>query len=354
MKPIVSEARGGTGALFKAIAEAAHGLGTPQFVSQLLGVLKALIAHDMAMVVRYARASAPDILVCDGLSHEVVDSYRSDYYTYDPFFIWSRRCKPRGVVTFRDVAPPGTPNSRYRRGFQRQAGINDELGMFLPGVGRLSLALFLERSSGWFSAREIQLAKQAYPAFAGLYWAHLEKVLSDLASRPGSAGAGVSRAVLVVDENGMRVAESRAWTAAEAADTRIAGAVAAAAPGEQELRIGNDHVVSCDRFGPSFSLAPAGRVFVLESGSHSLSPKPAQDPVTSYWPELTARETQIVRLILDGEPSSAIATRLGITHGTVKNHRARIYEKLAVASERELFSAYLTAIGRSSAKADQS
>ena len=33
----------------------------------------------------------------------------------------------------------------------------------------------------------------------------------------------------------------------------------------------------------------------------------------------------------------ALAARLGIASGTVKNHRARIYEKLDITTERELF-----------------
>jgi len=42
-------------------------------------------------------------------------------------------------------------------------------------------------------------------------------------------------------------------------------------------------------------------------------------------------------LILAGHPTANIAERLGITVGTVKNHRRRIYEKLDITTERELF-----------------
>ncbi len=36
-------------------------------------------------------------------------------------------------------------------------------------------------------------------------------------------------------------------------------------------------------------------------------------------------------------PISTIAQRLGITTGTVKNHRRRIYDKLDITTERALF-----------------
>lgn len=48
-------------------------------------------------------------------------------------------------------------------------------------------------------------------------------------------------------------------------------------------------------------------------------------------------ERELVQLILAGHPTANIAERLGITVGTVKNHRRRIYEKLDITTERELF-----------------
>lgn len=55
------------------------------------------------------------------------------------------------------------------------------------------------------------------------------------------------------------------------------------------------------------------------------------------WPELSQRERELVQLVLAGHPTAAIAERLGITVGTAKNHRRRIYEKLDITTERELF-----------------
>jgi DNA-binding CsgD family transcriptional regulator len=58
------------------------------------------------------------------------------------------------------------------------------------------------------------------------------------------------------------------------------------------------------------------------------------------WPSLSARERELVELVLAGHPSATIATRLKITVGTVKNHRRRIYDKLDITTERELFLQY--------------
>lgn len=66
---------------------------------------------------------------------------------------------------------------------------------------------------------------------------------------------------------------------------------------------------------------------------------PANGPILSaaLWPELSARELELVELVLNGHPTATVAAKLGIAPGTVKNHRARIYEKLDITTERELF-----------------
>ena len=44
-----------------------------------------------------------------------------------------------------------------------------------------------------------------------------------------------------------------------------------------------------------------------------------------------------MQLVLAGHPTATIAERLGIIVGTAKNHRRRIYEKLDITTEQELF-----------------
>jgi DNA-binding CsgD family transcriptional regulator len=52
---------------------------------------------------------------------------------------------------------------------------------------------------------------------------------------------------------------------------------------------------------------------------------------------LTARESEILDLLLSGCASEAIALRLGISRYTVKDHRKHIFRKLSVGSLAELF-----------------
>ena len=47
-----------------------------------------------------------------------------------------------------------------------------------------------------------------------------------------------------------------------------------------------------------------------------------------------------MQLVLSGYPTATIASKLGISVGTTKNHRRKIYQKLDITTERELFLQY--------------
>jgi DNA-binding CsgD family transcriptional regulator len=59
---------------------------------------------------------------------------------------------------------------------------------------------------------------------------------------------------------------------------------------------------------------------------------------------LTAREAEIVELVLKGNSSEAIGKQLGIATGTVRIHRKNIYMKLGISSQGELFSRFVASI----------
>ncbi len=90
-----------------------------------------------------------------------------------------------------------------------------------------------------------------------------------------------------------------------------------------------------------------GSDFLRTSAPSSVGASPRRQPKipASLWPELSLRERELVQLILAGHPTTNIAERLGITVGTVKNHRRRIYEKLDITTERELFLQLLQHLG---------
>ena len=59
---------------------------------------------------------------------------------------------------------------------------------------------------------------------------------------------------------------------------------------------------------------------------------------------LTARECEVVKLVLRGYSTKSISHALGISPGTVKVHRENIYSKLRVSTQAELFNMYIERI----------
>jgi DNA-binding CsgD family transcriptional regulator len=60
--------------------------------------------------------------------------------------------------------------------------------------------------------------------------------------------------------------------------------------------------------------------------------------------ELTPRERDIVGLILLGYPTARIAARLKLSVNTIKNHKKRMYNKLDITTERELFLGFVNSL----------
>ena len=334
----------GGAAWLERLGDVAAAAGSDGFLLLLLGLFGALLRHDMSLVVRYARIAAPDFLFSERYPQHVIDLYRSGYYRFDPFYGYWQEHERCGVVSLREVAPPDLGASRYGHLFHRRMRISDELGMFMPGVGRSSIALFLERSNGRFTRPELDRARRVYPAIAGLYRAHVGCIFTTLGE--GAPGAGrVSRPTLLVDSAGDRVHASPEWREIEEAGPEIARALDELAPhGASQATLPGDRVMHVESLGAGFTLAPSGRIYVIEDRGLAparLSPEEAVERMNAG---LTPRERQIVALVLAGHGSEGIARKLGISRGTVKNHRRRLYDKLDITTERELFLTYLDAL----------
>lgn len=84
------------------------------------------------------------------------------------------------------------------------------------------------------------------------------------------------------------------------------------------------------------------RQFWLASSLHLASPDETPSLLQSFGQEvLSERERQVAWLILRGHTGPEIAAALGITPGTVKNHRKRLYAKLNIGSQAELFRQFM-------------
>jgi two-component system response regulator DctR len=74
----------------------------------------------------------------------------------------------------------------------------------------------------------------------------------------------------------------------------------------------------------------------LQRSAQALEKIRSRQNVEGHLRELTEREHDVMRLVIEGVPNKLIADQLGISVRTVEVHRARVFDKMAVKSAVEL------------------
>jgi len=74
----------------------------------------------------------------------------------------------------------------------------------------------------------------------------------------------------------------------------------------------------------------------LQASAQALLQRRAHDTVARALAELTEREREVMRRVIDGRPNKLIADELEISVRTVEVHRARVFDKMNVKSAVEL------------------
>jgi two-component system, LuxR family, response regulator DctR len=74
----------------------------------------------------------------------------------------------------------------------------------------------------------------------------------------------------------------------------------------------------------------------LEQSGATLAQRAGRERIARALAELTEREREVMRLVVEGRPNKLIADALGISVRTVEVHRARVFEKMNVKSAVEL------------------
>jgi len=74
----------------------------------------------------------------------------------------------------------------------------------------------------------------------------------------------------------------------------------------------------------------------LRASEAAIRARLAREAVQARLAELTEREREVMRLVIDGRPNKLIADELAISVRTVEVHRARVFEKMQVRSAVEL------------------
>lgn len=339
------ELRLGSYEFFVALGAVASEVGRSRFYRDLVQLLARIARSDSCLVMRYARFSAPDFLVNEILTREVLDLYFAGYYRLDPFYNYWRQHGQRGVVPVEAILGHNKNENEYFNTIYHKAHISDEIAIFLPAPGGASVTLFVDRTHGHFAEFDIELLKLLYPTVAGLHKIHLDWLF--LHSDNNIAGTSlreIPRAFLILDRDGRRVFVSRGWREIARHNQNLDDSVQALNDKQLNLvEFADNMIVHAEKLRSDFPVAPNGKICVIEPKDPAVIESDYTSSVDHFLAAhgLTPREGQIVKMILGGYPTEEIARKLNISRGTVKNHRGRLYYKLDITTERELFSLFL-------------
>jgi len=328
------------------LGSVSEAFGTALFEHQLAQFLGTAVRHDMMTMTRYSLVAPPAFLAhTESYPRELAERYLKHYHLFDPFAAYWRETRQPGVVSLSDLSSGQRKLDRYIREILPESGIADEMGIFLPPLAGASLAFFFERVERRFSKSDRDLLAALYPLVANLYRAHLA-VIFNTPQQDHAPSPTTQHAMLLTDHTGQPVWTTKAWAdlSADARNQIKAVLATGAGPDLKITDLGGGYSLLSEPLNTGSGGSDGQSLWVVEAASR---PVTDQDPlavgVWDFDALLSPRERQIVQLILKGYPTTSIAQKLGLSRGTVKNHRRRIYDKLDITSERELFLMYIEA-----------
>lgn len=320
--------------LIAELSKVAGAIGSREFYDVVLRALGQLLGCERQLAVRYARFAKPQFLVNRSLTVEAEDLYMENLYRIDPLLRLVRTEVKERVLTSIEMHQEEN-GEIYFEDLYRSAQIYDELVVLLSAAGGVWVALCLDRNDRRFASDEIAFVRVLYPLLESLHQRHIWTLLS------GHRGGYLSDshlAVMVLDSQGEACFRNGIWSSkVSAAEEEAIRSVSASSPAGVHSLSEHD-VVHWQTLEPGNPLAPGGRIFVVEGrspgylGIDTLFRQLATDH------DLTPRECEIIGHSLRGLSTAAIAKRLAIGAGTVRNHKHRLYAKLDVTSEREIAS----------------
>ncbi|MGE3872983.1 MAG: LuxR C-terminal-related transcriptional regulator [Parvibaculaceae bacterium] len=309
-------------------------IGARNFYSMALAKLGRFLGCERQIAVRYAQFAKPQFLANYSLTAEAEETYMRELYRIDPLLHLVRTQVPGRVMTALQLRREGNDNL-YFENLYHSARIYDEIVVLLPAVGGVWVALCIDREDRAFRPDEVDFIRHIYPLLENLHRLH---IVSCLSAHRGGYLNDSQLAVMVVDDQGQPCFRNGIWSGkvTEAAEEIICAVSQGSGEGVHSLD--ELDVVHWERLGEGNALAPGGRIFVVERRSPGYL---AIDSLLSQMMadyRLTPREIEILRYGLRGLSTAAIAKRLDIGAGTIRNHKHRLYSKLDVTSEREIAS----------------
>jgi DNA-binding CsgD family transcriptional regulator len=332
-------------ALLAKLASLIGFVGKPEFYDQASVMLASALHCKRRLVMRYSAYDKPAFIVNQALNDQGVTYYLAGLYRIDPLHRLARTNVAPTVVNLRALAHEIDEKYFLELG---KMSIFDELAVVLPAYGGVTIAFCCERHRVRFEQQDYDLANAFLPLLDELHRLHMDRLFSaarTIGREPLIENFG--NALLVLDRRGGIAYANDAWSKnANAANALPQVIRQIAESGASHLQLDEQQVIHWEQLPADFSLAPSGHLVIVEHRSPGPLATSGDAALAAFCRqrELTPREAEIVRLSFVGLTNAAIAKQLGVSVGTVKNHRWRLYYKLDITTERELFHLFLSTL----------
>ena len=313
------------------MAAAARRIGEPGFHRALLDSWRDLAKGESGQVMYFDRKELPRYLDVFDTSADVRHLYESGFGRWCPFYrYWHDEARP-GVRAIAELRRHDVDYGEYFSVFYPKTGMVDEIGALLPVTGHAAIGVFLERSTP-FRDDEIDMLRNTWQPFHELHRAHVRLLAERTMRRHAPDDPAIP--VAIFDRHGHEVSGNESWRERVQSHRRWMPAIREAlASDARTVPLDTGAALIVSELPPRFVLAPGGRLCAIlpETATEGA------DLGGFLIGRLTPREHDIVGLVLQGHPVAAIATRLGLSENTIKSHRKRLFAKLDITTERELF-----------------
>ncbi len=328
---------GAVSQVYAPLAEILHDVGRPAFYQTLALQMSRLLCCDRYLVVRYSQFAKPSFLVNNFMPAAFETFYLDDLYRLDPLYAMVRHGVRSNVLTLRQAHQMRKPTGigTYCDALLEHACIYDELAMLLPLFGGLEIAMCLDTQSAPFDDEIVAMALDIYPVIHQANKMHLERSL------PGGGYGlldGRSTAVMVTTPDNEAVYKNDAWIKAESSVSRRDIARYTQSDFNQRVVQLGESVLHGHHLGDDSPVWPKGHMFFIEHRSADSINADFGTVIDAFARRyrLSPRERELLTMALEGRDTRRIALHLGLSTGTVKNYKQRLYTKLGINGEREI------------------
>ena len=328
--------------VYNELATIVSAIGNKEFYDRLSSFVARALSCEHRLVMRYSAFDRPDFIVNNFMNQQAEGLYLSGLFRIDPLQAIARTSRTAMIVNLRSPSDGFETDKEYLSEIFKLAFIFDELAILLPVPGGITFALCCEKVTDAFSPEEQAHAEAMLPIITAIHERHLDEVFARPMRQIGAENYSLltGDAYLILDSAGNKIFASQGWQSCAAiTDLTEQEVEQARQDGQAHLALSENLVLHWEPLGFQFQIAPGGMLLRVERRSFGEISVSAATIIDAFCATqcLTPREREIVKLILQGFPNSKIAEKLDISTGTVKNHRWRLYYKIDITSERELF-----------------